>query len=142
MRSSRVSTPVTTVETPQFTSFVESAFPNNIASTFFRQDPPKVYPTQDIVTVAQLGAQNPGFFPATAFPADLPAAGTTFVNNVIPRNGHQWHFRIDHNFHSDRDRIYLSNYNTEGIDAFDDPRPKRLLGFPRSTGFTRFPQPY
>jgi len=127
MRSSRVDTQVGTVETPRFASFVENTFPHNIASTFFLQNAPKVPPTQGILTLAQLEAQNPGYFPATAFPADLPAAGTTTVNNVVPRNGNQWHFRIDHNFNSDRDRIYLSNYNTTGTDAIDNIRPTSWL---------------
>ena len=77
--------------------------------------------------MAQLEAENPGYFPALPILPDLPAAGTAFVNNVIPRNGDQWHFRIDHNLNSDRDRIYLSNYNTIGTDAIDDPRPKNWL---------------
>jgi hypothetical protein len=123
MRSSRVDTIVTPVETPNFTSFVASNFPNSIAAATFAIDPPKVPPTQDILTVAQVEAQTPGYFPATAFPATLPAVGTAYINNVIPRNGDQWHFRFDHNFNSDKDRIYLSNYNSTGTDAFDNPRP-------------------
>lgn len=71
MRSSRASTYVTTVETPEFANFTETNFPNNVASTFFSTDPSKTPPTQNIVTVAQLQAQSPGYFPATAFPASL-----------------------------------------------------------------------
>lgn len=128
MRSSRASSHVTTVETPEFANYVQQNFPNNLASTFMSSDPPATPPSINFLTAAEVEAENPGHFaPPAGIPPDLPVIGTTFVNNVVPRNGHQWHFRIDHNLNSDKDRIYLSNYNTLGTDSIDDPRPKNWL---------------
>jgi hypothetical protein len=122
LRGSRSDTQLATVETPQFRSFLESNFPNNIATRFLREAPPQVDPSSDILTVGQLKATLPGFFPAPMFPDDLPAVGTAVIERVPPRNGHQWHFRIDHNF-SDRDRIFFSVWRSVATDAFPDPRP-------------------
>src|SRR6202171_4783883 len=66
LRSSNATTQVATVETPQFVQFVQQKFPNNLASTFFQQAPPAVSPTAGILTVAQLQAKNPGFYPVSA----------------------------------------------------------------------------
>src|SRR6266849_8626934 len=74
--SSSATTQVATVETPQFVQFVQTNFPNNLANTFFKQAPPAVGPTTNILTVAQVQARNPGFFSSSAFPANLPAVGT------------------------------------------------------------------
>jgi len=126
LRGSRSDTQLATVETPQFRSFLESNFPNNIATRFLREAPPQTDPSSDILTVGQLKATLPGFFPAPMFPDDLPAVGTAVIQRIPPRNGHQWHFRIDHNF-SDRDRIFFSVWRSVATDAFPDPRPVQRI---------------
>ena len=76
LASSNATTDVATVETQQFVQFVQQNFPNSLANTFFKQAPPPSYPTSNLLTVAQVEQLNPGFFPTSAFPSDLPAVGT------------------------------------------------------------------
>ena len=66
--SSSAATTVTTVETPQFVQYVEQNFPNNLSTSFFKAAPVgSTPPLTDILTVAQVEAQNPGFYPAVHF---------------------------------------------------------------------------
>src|SRR6267378_7794162 len=110
--SSSATTQVATVETPQFVQFVQTNFPNNLANTFFKQAPPAVLPTANILTVAQVQARNPGFFSSSAFPADLPAVGTAFFPESLTHNAYQWHFRVDYNVNESKDRIFYDMFRT------------------------------
>ncbi len=125
LRGSRSDTLVSTVESQQFLQFLQNNFPNKIATTVLAQAPPQVYPTADILTVGQLKANPniPSFFPAPNIPDDLPIQGTAVVERVPPRNGLQWHFRVDHNFGGGRDRVFYSMWRNTANDEFPDPRP-------------------
>jgi Carboxypeptidase regulatory-like domain len=121
--SSTATTDVTTVETPQFVNFVEQNFPTNIASTFFKDAPVgNTPPLTNVLTVAQVEQQNPGFYPTTAFPADLPAVGTGFFSQSLTHNAYQWHFRVDYNL-TDNDRLFFSMFRTYSNSQTEDPRP-------------------
>src|SRR5712664_2243001 len=132
--SSTATTQVATVETPQFVQFVQTNFPNNLANTFFKQAPPAVLPTANIITVAQVEARNPGFFSSSAFPADLPAVGDAFIPQSLTHNAYQWHFRVDYNVNQSKDRIFYDMFRTYSNQLGPDPRAIYRLVVP-NTGF-------
>jgi hypothetical protein len=133
LRSSNATTNVATVETQQFAQYVEQNFPNNIASTFFKQAPPAVYPTANILTVSQLEAQNPGFSSSTVFPANLPAVGTVNVPESLTHNAYQWHIRTDYNI-NDSNRLFFDLFRTYSNQLQEDARPIYQVVLP-NTGF-------
>lgn len=123
LRSDNVQSGLATVETPQFSQFVENTFPNNIASVFFKDAPPGEVPTQNILTVGQLEKLTPGAFPAPMFPSNLPAVGTTAINLAIPHNAYQWHARVDYNFNQYKDRLFFDWFRTWDDTTQFDARP-------------------
>jgi Carboxypeptidase regulatory-like domain len=134
LRSSNATTDVASVETPQFVQFVQTNFPNNLSSLFFKQAPPGVAPTSNILTAAQVEAQNPGFFPTGIFPADLPVEGTAIVPESLTHNAYQWHFRIDYNINPTKDRLFFDLFRTYSNQLQEDPRPLYRVVLP-NTGF-------
>jgi Carboxypeptidase regulatory-like domain/TonB dependent receptor-like, beta-barrel len=120
--SSNASTILTDVETKDFAQYVQQNFPNSLANTFFSEAPPSVYPSASILTAAQVQQQNPGFYPATSFPADLPVAGLIDVPLSLTHNAYQWHIRNDYN-PSDKDRIFFSFFRTYSDQLQADARP-------------------
>ena len=123
LQSSNATTAVATVETPQFVQFVQQNFPNNIANTFFKQAPPGKNPTSNLLTVAQVEQQNPGFTSSSAFPADLPAVGTADLPLSLTHNAYQWHIRTDYDLHQSKDRIFFDWFRTYSDQLQSDPRP-------------------
>ena len=123
LASSNATTDVATVETQQFVQFVQQNFPNSLANTFFKQAPPPSYPTSNLVPVSQVEKLNPGFFPSTAFPADLPAVGTLNVPLSLTHNAYQWHIRTDYDIHQSTDRIFFDWFRTYSDQLQNDPRP-------------------
>jgi Carboxypeptidase regulatory-like domain len=122
LRSSNATTQVATVETPQFAQYVASTFPNSLAAAFFKQAPPAITPTSNILTVAQVEAQNPGFYPSTAFPSVLPAVGTAVFPESLTHNAYQWHFRVDYNVNQSKDRLFFDLFRTYSNQLGSDPR--------------------
>ena len=102
--------------------YVQQNFPNSLANTFFSEAPPSVYPSANILTAAQVQEQNPGFYPATSFPADLPVAGLIDVPLSLTHNAYQWHIRNDYN-PTDKDRIFFSFFRTYSDQLQADARP-------------------
>ncbi len=121
--SSNATADVATVETQQFVQFVQQNFPSSLANTFFKQAPPPNYPTSNILTVSQVEQLNPGFFPTTAFPSDLPAVGTIDIPLSLPHNAYQWHIRTDYDIHQSKDRIFFDWFRTYSDQLQNDPRP-------------------
>jgi hypothetical protein len=121
--SSNAATDVQAVETPQFVQFVEQNFPSNIATTFFKAAPVgSTPPLTDVLTVAQVEAANPGFYPSTAFPAGLPAVGIGYFSQSLAHNAYQWHVRLDYNI-TNRDRLFFDLFRTFSDSQTEDPRP-------------------
>jgi hypothetical protein len=133
LRSSNATTNVVSVETQQFAQFVEQTFPNDIASSFFKQAPPAAYPTANILTVAQVEAQNPGFSSNAAFPANLPAVGTVNVPESLTHNAYQWHIRTDYNI-NDSNRLFFDLFRTYSNQLQSDARTIYQVVVP-NTGF-------
>jgi Carboxypeptidase regulatory-like domain len=121
--SSNAATDVQAVETPQFVQFVEQNFPTNISTTFFKAAPVgSTPPLTNILTVAQVEAANPGFYPTTAFPASLPAVGIGYFSQSLAHNAYQWHVRTDYNI-SANDRLFFDLFRTFSDSQTEDPRP-------------------
>ena len=120
--SSNATTQVATVETPTFAQYVAANFPNGLANQFLKQAPPAVTPTSNILTVAQVELQNPGFSPSTSFPADLPAVGTAIFPESLTHNAYQYHFRVDYNLNEAKDRLFFDFFRTYSNQLGADPR--------------------
>jgi hypothetical protein len=136
LRSSQATEVVTPVETPEFANFVETNFPNNIASKFFSEAPPANAPSANFLTVGQIEAQNPGSYPATAFPTNLVAIGTTYIPLSLPHDAFQQHVRVDYNI-SEKDRIFYSYFNTYSDQRQIDARPIYQVKLPNSGLFNK-----
>jgi hypothetical protein len=123
LASSNASTLIAHVETQPFVQFVQQNFPNSLANTFFTQAKPPSYPTSKIQTVADVARNNPGFFPTSAFPADLPAVGELTVPLSLTHNAYQWHVRTDNDIHQSKDRVFFDLFRTYSDQLQADPRP-------------------
>jgi hypothetical protein len=135
LRSSNATTNNVVVETQQFAQFVEQTFPNSIASTFFKQAPPAIYPTDPntIKTVAQAEILNPGVTSSAAFPANLPAFGTINDPESLTHNAYQWHVRTDYNI-NDANRLFFDLFRTYSNQLQSDARTIYQVVLP-NTGF-------
>jgi hypothetical protein len=125
LKSSTATTTLATVETPQFLNWVESNYPRNLSAILLKAAPPRVYPTTNFQTVAQVLTANPSRYPLnlTALPLNMAAVGTATINESLPRNGWQWNLRVDHDFNGGKDRLFYSTYNNNGTDAGVNARP-------------------
>src|SRR5882672_7049196 len=135
LRSSNATTLVAAVETPQFAQFVAQNFPNNLSATFFKQAPPGVAPITDVVTVGQLQATQPGFYPESpAFQnnPDLPAYGTAIFPLSLFHNAYQWHIRADYNTNESKDRFFFDWFRTYSVGLQADPRPIYRVKLPNN----------
>lgn len=121
LQSSNATTSVATVETPQFAQYVQTHYPKNLSSTFLKQAPPGATPTTNILTVAQVAANNPGYANSSSLPADLPALGTVTLPQSLSHSAHQWHVRTDYNL-SSNDRIFFDFFRTYSDQLGADPR--------------------
>lgn len=137
LNTSTSSTAVVREETPQFASFVQSNFPNSMAARYFKLDPPLLYPTTSISTVAQVRQANPGSFPSEIFPADLPAVGTVTIPLVTPQPARQWNVRVDQNLRGYKDRVYFNFYRPSVDGHVASTRPTLAYPYPNTGVFGR-----
>jgi hypothetical protein len=137
LSSSNASTSVATVETKQFAQFVAQQYPNSLANAFLTQAPPGTYPTSNILTVAQVEQQNPGFTSSAAFPADLPAVGTVDLPLSLTHNAYQWHIRTDYDINKSKDRIFFDWFRTYSDQLQSDPRPIYRVVLPNTGAFAK-----
>ena len=137
LNTSVASTAVVREETPQLAQYVESNFPNSLAAKFFSLDPPKVYPTNSVLTVAQVQRANPGSFPNGIFPSNLPAVGTATITQSVPQPSKQWNTRVDQNLHGYADRVYANWFGTYSNPLVLSTRPALTYPYPTSNQFGR-----
>jgi hypothetical protein len=131
------STSIVREETQQFAQYVQSNFPNSLAATFFALDPPNVYPTSSIITVAQVQQANPGSFPSNIFPANLPAVGTATITQSVPQPSKQWNTRVDQNLRGYADRVYANWFGTYSSPLVVSTRSTLTYPYPTSNQFGR-----
>ena len=137
LNTSTASASVVREETPQLVNFVKTNFPNSLAAKFFTLDPPAIYPTGSISTVAQAAAANPGSFPFSMFPSTLPAVGTATIPIVTPDPARQWNFRVDQNLRGYNDRMYFNFYRPSQNAVVQSIRPNLSYPYPTSNVFAR-----
>jgi hypothetical protein len=139
LRSQQGRTFQVNVETPEFASYVAQNFPDSVATQFFQRGAPGAVPTSNFRTVGDIEA-DPGLgspYPSAGFPTDLVAEGQASISESPINNGAQYHFRVDHSFHNDLDRLYFSVFkgNTDGGVA--DPRPSFAYVSPNHSWFAK-----
>ncbi len=123
LRSTSTSAGQYTVETQDFDTWVQNNLPNTVAATVLKTAPPSIFPTTGILTVAQLQAQNPGFFaPPAGIPATLNAVGLANISISVPKDGYQWSVRGDYYFR-EKDRFYVTSLRTYDTSVGAQPRP-------------------
>jgi hypothetical protein len=124
LMSENATTITGSVETQQFAQFVQQNFPSNLSNIIMAKAPPAMYPTTNLVTVAQIESTNPSSYLAqeSIFPADLPAAGTVTEPEALGHNGYQYHARVDYN-PGDKDRIFGEGMRTYTNTLSSDARP-------------------
>jgi len=137
LNTSTASTSVVREETPEFVSFVQSNFPNSMAARYFKLNPPLLYPTGSISTVAQVNQANPGSFPFTAFPSNLPAVGTVTIPLLTPQPARQWNVRVDQNLRGYNDRVYVNFYRPSEDGHVVSTRPTLAYPYPNTGVFAR-----
>jgi hypothetical protein len=121
VRGTRANAFLTTVETPQFVSFMQSNFPNNLSTSLLAKYHPSVGPLSNIQTVSSLSPGCSGTGPL-GMPCNLALLGTGAHSFITPEKGLQWNFRIDQNF-SSGDKIYGNFYYTPTSGISDTVRP-------------------
>lgn len=135
LRSSTTTAGQYTVETQAFDAYAASVFPNNIATQVLKTAPPLVFPTSNILTVGQLQATAPGYFPLPAgIPTDLPALGTANISYSTPKNGYQWSVRGDY-YLGQSDRIYVTSIRTYDTSVGATPRSALNINQANSSDF-------
>ncbi len=112
---------LTSVETPQFLSFLQANYPNNVSTALLAKFHPAVGPLTNLQTVGSLSPGCAGTGPL-GLPCDLPLLGTAAHSYVSPEKGLQWNVRIDQNFASG-DKVYGNFYRTTTTGNNDAVRP-------------------
>jgi hypothetical protein len=130
LRSSVTSANQYTFETQDFANYVKANLSNTVAATVLAAAPPLVYPTSGLLTVAQVEAQNPGYFaPPPGIPASLNAVGIANISYSIPKNGYQWSVRGDY-YLGQNDRFYVTSLRT--YDTSTGATPRAALNIPQA----------
>ena len=124
MRSLLGQTQTLPMETPAFQSYVVQNFPNSLAARFLQVAPPGANPTRGFQTVGEIEQSLPSLYAPPNIPTDLVAVGIASISQSPINNGFQGHFRLDHNFNGNKDRIFGSLFWDSIQGGVADPRPK------------------
>jgi hypothetical protein len=138
LRSILGNTLIGSVETPAFSNYVQTNFPNSIAAQFLKLAPPQIAPTYNFQTVGQLESSYGTAYTFPDIPTDLVAVGTTNINVSPISNGFQGHVRIDQNLRGDKDKLFFSLFRntTQGESA--NPRSVYSYIDPNATVYAKF----
>jgi hypothetical protein len=139
LRSSTATASLATVETPQFTDFMKTAYPNLIATELLTSYPAQVAPNSPPKTVADV-SQAAGLGPCVGanslgMPCNMPLLQTGVLSASAPRNGRQWNLRLDQIFGSGTDRIYINFYRMTVTSNSINVRPAFTTAPPAETDF-------
>jgi hypothetical protein len=123
LRSSTTSAGQYTVETQDFDTWAKTNLPTNISTQILTTAPPLAFPTTGILSVGQLQAATPSYFPLPAnLPTGLDAVGTANISYSVPKDGYQWSVRGDYYLH-ENDRVYVTAIRTYDTSIEATPRP-------------------
>jgi hypothetical protein len=137
LSTSTANTAVVREESPEFVAWVKTNLPDSMAAKFFTLDPPLAPPTTAISTVAQVRVANPGGFPSTIFPSDLPAVGTATITQTVPLPSRQWNVRVDQNLRNYKDRVYVSWFRPTADSTVVSTRGALTYPYPTTNVFAR-----
>src|SRR5215467_9685419 len=137
LSTSTANTQVVREETPEFAAWVKSNLPNSMAARYFTLDPPLAPPTTAFSTVAQVRVSNPGSFPSTIFPSDLPAVGTATISQTVPLPSAQWNVRVDQNLRDYKDRVYVNVFRPSADSTVVSTRGTLTYPYPTTNVFGR-----
>ena len=134
LRQSNADGALYTVETPEFTNWVESNFPNNKSAYLLKTYPANFIPSTSFRTAGSLLGTNCAGLASPSTPiaftgstAALPCNMNVVGNGVSPylqtHLPYQWNLRWDYNIR-DKDRAYFQYYKDNGWDfTGNDVRP-------------------
>ncbi|HWT66365.1 MAG TPA: carboxypeptidase-like regulatory domain-containing protein [Terracidiphilus sp.] len=125
------------VETKALEDYVISNYPNSMAAQFFAAAPPKVYPTSNFLTVADVSADYWSSYTPPSIPSTLVAEGQTLINVSPLNNGFQGHVRVDHNLRGDQDKLFYSMFRNTTQAEHADARPVYAYINPNSTLYNK-----
>ena len=116
-----------TVETPDFTNFMQSNFPNSIATTLLTTYPAAVSASGAPISVAdemtKLGLGTCTGTNGIGMPCDMPLFQPGVLSTSTPRNGIQWNVRVDQIFGSGSNRLYANVFRMTASQSSPGPRP-------------------
>lgn len=128
-----------TVETPDFTNFVKTTFPNNIATKLLTLYPSTVAASGAPITVADemitLGLGTCTGTNSIGMPCTMPLFQTGVLSSSNPRNGIQWNARVDQIFGNGSNRIYANVYRMTASQSSPRPRPAFNTNPPAETDY-------
>jgi hypothetical protein len=139
LQSSQATTQLATVETPEFAAFMQSHYPNSIASNLLGSYPSQVAPTGGIQTVADvmdsngLGACNGTN--SLGMPCSMPILENGVLSASAPRTGIQWNARVDHVWREGLDRVSANFYRMTSTTASISSRPAFTTAPPAETDY-------
>jgi hypothetical protein len=123
------------METPDFVSYVETNYPNSMATQFFKAAPSAGIPTSGFQTVGQIEQALVSPYPVPDIPTDLVALGNVSINQSPINNGFQGHARLDHNFHNGDDKLFYSLFRNTTQGGVPNPRPNVAYLSPNATWY-------
>jgi hypothetical protein len=123
---------LTTVETPQFVTFMQKNYPNNISTLLLTKYSPVVSSLTNIQTVSALSPGCAGTGPL-GMPCNMPLLGTGVHSYSAPNNGFQGTIRLDQNFV--RDRLYGAYIRIRQVTGNDNTRPAWNFNLPNNGYF-------
>lgn len=116
-----------TVEAPEFTSFMKTAFPNNIATKLLTSYPAAISASGPPITVAsEMTAAGLGACSGTnalGMSCTMPLLQTGVLSTSQPRDGKQWSVRVDQIFGNGSNRLYGSVFRMTANQSSPGPRP-------------------
>lgn len=126
------------METPDFVSYVETNYPNSLATQFFKAAPSAGVPTSGFQTVSEIEQALVSPYPVPDIPGDLVALGNVSINQSPINNGFQGHVRIDHNLHNGNDKLFYSLYRNTTQAGVANARPNVAYVSPNATWYHKF----
>jgi hypothetical protein len=127
LRSAQAFTGTYTVETPDFTNFMKTNFPNNIGTKLLTSYPAAIGANGAPITVAaEMATVGLGTCTGTnsiGMPCDMPLFQTGILSTSTPRNGIQWNTRVDQIFGNGSNRLYANFFRMTASQSSPGPRP-------------------
>ena len=139
LRSSSTQASLSTVETPQFAQFMQSSYPNLIATQLLSSYPSAIAPNSPPRTVADImQASGLGACSGTnslGMACSMPLLETGVLSASAPRNGIQWNTRVDQVFGNGSDRLYGNFYRMTVTQNSISDRPAFTTAPPAETDY-------